>query len=367
MKKGPFLVVIGLALLAIAYLGWTWSKNVDNNVPGPSHNPTSTISFEKTGVLIRNNPGMKQGVWFLNYEEPGAPGLSVELAFNNNSNCTVGGVTVTCGEVDVPNGTRATLKGSVAQTVVTVGSLVAESVGASIMITAPAASSTVATPIQITGSARGSWFFEASFPIALMINGQTVTTTHATATSDWMTADFVPFTASIKFSVTSNTPAELVFSADNPSGLPQNDKEFRLPVILVPGKLSTADLYFYDPNKDKDAAGNILCSKQGLVKVTRNIPQSASPLKDVINLLLAGPSADESQTGATSEFPLAGVTLQTVVIKNSVATLTFADPNNKTGGGSCRASILWDQIEATAKQFPTVKQVKFAPAELFQP
>lgn len=41
--------------------------------------------------------------------------------------------------------------------------------------------------------------------------------------------------------------------------------------------------------------------------------------------------------------------------------------NNKTNGGSCRAGILWFQIEATAKQFSEVKQVRFLPEELFQP
>lgn len=29
--------------------------------------------------MIKDNPGFKPGVWFLSYEKPGSPGLSVEL------------------------------------------------------------------------------------------------------------------------------------------------------------------------------------------------------------------------------------------------------------------------------------------------
>ena len=54
-------------------------------------------------------------------------------------------------------------------------------------------------------------------------------------------------------------------------------------------------------------------------------------------------------------------------LKDEVLTLEFNDPNGKTVGGSCRVGILWFQIEATAKQFPEVKEVRFLPEELFQP
>ncbi|MCR4325346.1 MAG: hypothetical protein NUV59_00885, partial [Patescibacteria group bacterium] len=53
--------------------------------------------------------------------------------------------------------------------------------------------------------------------------------------------------------------------------------------------------------------------------------------------------------------------------EGGVLTLTFDDPQSLTSGGSCRAGILWFQIEATALQFPEVKQARFAPEELFQP
>jgi len=43
------------------------------------------------------------------------------------------------------------------------------------------------------------------------------------------------------------------------------------------------------------------------------------------------------------------------------------DSNNATNGGACRVAILWYQIEATAKQFPNVKEVRYLPETLFNP
>jgi hypothetical protein len=38
-------------------------------------------------------------------------------------------------------------------------------------------------------------------------------------------------------------------------------------------------LYLYDANKDKDTAGNIMCGRQGLVAVSRQIPVTKTPIK----------------------------------------------------------------------------------------
>lgn len=126
-------------------------------------------------------------------------------------------------------------------------------------------------------------------------------------------------------------------------------------------------LFYYSPNKDKDASGNILCSRQGLVEVKRQVPAN-STIADTIKLLLQGNlSESERSSGITSEYPLPGLELTSAETKNGVLTLQFSDPQNKTSGGSCRVGILWAQIEATAKQFSGVTEVKFQPLELFQP
>ena len=135
------------------------------------------------------------------------------------------------------------------------------------------------------------------------------------------------------------------------------------PAASVPIKL-----YYYNQNLDKDAEGNIQCSRSGLVPVSRVIPRTITPIQDAVRLLLRGEiSSEEKAQGASTEFPLAGVSLVAASLNNGVLTLTFNDPQNRTGGGSCRVGILWFQIEATAKQFPGVQSVRFMPEELFQP
>jgi len=130
-------------------------------------------------------------------------------------------------------------------------------------------------------------------------------------------------------------------------------------------------LYYYNPEKDKDENGNIKCSRDGLVAIERLIPVSQTPIKDTIELLLKGKdnlTEEELAQGITTEFPLDSFRLKSVNLKeDGTLFLEFEDPLNKTVGGACRVGILWFQIEATAKQFPQVKQVKFLPEELFQP
>jgi hypothetical protein len=59
--------------------------------PTVAEPPTTTpqIDFERTGNLVRNNPGLPPGVWFLLYEEPGATALTVELEFAAESSCVI--------------------------------------------------------------------------------------------------------------------------------------------------------------------------------------------------------------------------------------------------------------------------------------
>ncbi len=130
----------------------------------------------------------------------------------------------------------------------------------------------------------------------------------------------------------------------------------------------TVYLYYYNSEADKDGLGNIMCSRQGLVQVQRKIPVTQTPIQDTIKLLLKGKlTEDEMVQGISTEYPLMEFSLKGASLKDGVLTLEFQDPNNKTVGGSCRVGILWFQIEATAKQFPQVQQVRFLPEELFQP
>ncbi|HCC83219.1 TPA: hypothetical protein DEP96_00015 [Candidatus Uhrbacteria bacterium] len=237
-----------------------------------------------------------------------------------------------------------------------------------IHVTSPATYSTVLSPLTITGEARGSWFFEASFPIRLIdANNNVLATGIATAQSDWMTTNFVPFQASLTFPTPITANGTLILQKDNPSGLPEHDDELRVPINFQQNT-RTIKLYYYNPAKDKDVMGNIQCSAQGLESVNRVVAVTITPIQDSLKLLIQGSlTSTEKAQGLTTEYPLSGVELKGANLKDGHLTLEFLDPQNKTSGGSCRASILWQQIDATAKQFPEVKSVSFIPSDLFQP
>ncbi len=100
-----------------------------------------------------------------------------------------------------------------------------------IKITLPTPNSTVKTPLLVTGQARGTWYFEASFPVKIYdANGNLLGATVAQAQSDWMTTNFVPFKATLNFTTPTTSTGTLVLEKDNPSGLPQNDDSLVVPI-----------------------------------------------------------------------------------------------------------------------------------------
>ena len=97
---------------------------------------------------------------------------------------------------------------------------------------------TVSSPLTVTGEARGTWFFEASFPImAVDWDGRIIAQVPAQAQGEWMTEEFVPFSATLIFTTpTAGDPAvnrgSLILQKDNPSGLPEHDDSLEIPVVF---------------------------------------------------------------------------------------------------------------------------------------
>jgi len=98
----------------------------------------------------------------------------------------------------------------------------------------PAINAAVGSPITISGQARGTWYFEASFPVELLdANGKTITAAPAKAQGDWMTTDFVPFALSLPFAAQpAGSKGTLVLHKDNPSGDPARDQSVSIPVVF---------------------------------------------------------------------------------------------------------------------------------------
>lgn len=103
-----------------------------------------------------------------------------------------------------------------------------------IVVDAPRMGDHISSPLTVTGRARGPWYFEASFPIELLDeNGNKIPLDppYATARGDWMTAEFVPFSAIVTF----NPPpagrrGTLILRKDNPSGMLEHDRALEIPV-----------------------------------------------------------------------------------------------------------------------------------------
>lgn len=100
-----------------------------------------------------------------------------------------------------------------------------------IRISEPRPNTVVASPLTVKGMARGSWFFEATFPVRLFDgHGEMLARAVAQAKSSWMTTKFVPFEATFSFTLPTTTTGTLLLDKDNPSGLPENADALRVPV-----------------------------------------------------------------------------------------------------------------------------------------
>ena len=110
-----------------------------------------------------------------------------------------------------------------------------------VKLMSPLPNTVITSPLSLTGEA-GGWYFEGSFLVELVdAQGVVLVQAPAKATGDWMTVDFVPFTAALTF-VSPYTPGDpeseklgkIILRKDNPSGLPENDDSLEIPVRFAP-------------------------------------------------------------------------------------------------------------------------------------
>ena len=103
-----------------------------------------------------------------------------------------------------------------------------------IQVADPVPNQTIGSPLTITGQAVGSWYFEASFPVKLFdANNNQLAEGIAQANGDWMTTNFVPFSATLNFATQpADSTGTLILYKDNPSGDPANDDQLTIPVTF---------------------------------------------------------------------------------------------------------------------------------------
>lgn len=131
---------------------------------------------------------------------------------------------------------ESTTTDPISTTTETVGTTTVDT--ALISVTAPLPGETVSSPITARGEARGYWFFEGDAPVVVTNwDGLIIGEGYITAQNDWMSEDFVPFTGTIEYTLPADSysaSGTVIFQRDNPSGRPENDAAYEIPVQLVP-------------------------------------------------------------------------------------------------------------------------------------
>jgi len=90
----------------------------------------------------------------------------------------------------------------------------------------------IQSPLTIRGSAPGTWFFEAVFPVVIVDwDGRIIGSGHVTSLDDWMTTEYVDFEGTIEFETPSyGDTGAIILQKENPSGLPEYDDAVEIPI-----------------------------------------------------------------------------------------------------------------------------------------
>lgn len=209
----------------------------------------------------------------------------------------------------------------------------------------------VSSPLTVEGRAKGTWYFEASFPVELRDkNGNLLAETPAQAQGDWMTENFVDFKAELEFSVPSSEEGIVVLKKANPSGLPENDDEVIVPIKFAEPEMMTLSIYFGNSDLNPEAD----CSK--VFPVEREVQETKAVARAALSELLEGPTEEEKEEGYFTSIN-EGVEIQSLAVEEGMARVDFSERIEDEVGGSCRVTSIRAQIEETLKQFPTVEEV----------
>lgn len=107
---------------------------------------------------------------------------------------------------------------------------------------------------------------------------------------------------------------------------------------------------------DNGKMGRKFGCDDSLVAVTRAISPAQAPLKSALQLLLSTPQRDAKNPKLENFWKGRNLRLQSVSLRNGVATIIIS--GEVFVAGICDEPRITEQIEATARQFPSVKKVR---------
>ncbi len=101
------------------------------------------------------------------------------------------------------------------------------------VIDAPLKDAKITTPVTVSGTAPAFWFFENSFPVQVLDSAGTVLgSAQANPDTESMPEGMTAFHAEVEFEKSATPTGILLFRADNPSGLPENEYSVKVPVTF---------------------------------------------------------------------------------------------------------------------------------------
>ena len=227
-----------------------------------------------------------------------------------------------------------------------------------ISVDTPTDGDEISSPVTISGEARGTWYFEADFPVEVVDNaGNSLGMAPATANGNWMTDNFVPFTGEIEFDATTaeTDDGRVIFHRSNPSGLAENDDSVEIPITFsdTDTASSTTVQVFWSDNSAA-VAGD--CSV--VESFEREIPQTQAVGQAALSELLTGPTTEEESSGFSSNIP-DDVSVNSLRVEDGVAYADFS-PELNNAAGSCRVTAIYNQINETLMQFSSVNEVEIS-------
>lgn len=231
---------------------------------------------------------------------------------------------------------------------------------------------TISSPLKITGTVYDNGWagFEGQVGNVKLVdsNGTEIVAEPLIATTEWTKLP-TNFEANLQFDAAPGS-AQLIFHNENPSGIPEKDKTFILPVKIIASEnplvgVATIKIYFANSRLNGQGA-EYDCSKVFAVEREVATPAVATA---AINELLKGPTAAEKSQGYNTEIPN-GSKLNSISIVNGTALADFNE-TTESGGGSCSMAGRTWQIVQTLKQFSTIKLVRLSidgrTEDIFQP
>lgn len=149
-------------------------------------------------------------------------------------------------------------------------------IGDKIIITTPAKDAIITNPVTISGRARGTWFFEGSFPVEiydeknkLLASGKARSIPESENVK-WATNGYFDFKGEIRFDRPSINSGYILFRKDDAAGSPGGEKKlYKLPVGFLanlPGGV--------DQNRTEKCYSETMSNKDKLIDPSQPNPAS---------------------------------------------------------------------------------------------